>query len=707
MATTAVRKTIWLAAGRTAILPVAILVLVGLMVVPVPTAVLDIGFITNITISLAVLMVSLNAAKPLDFSSFPTVLLFATLLRLSLNVASTRVVLVNGHTGANAAGMVIESFGHFLIGDHYVVGIFIFSILMIINMVVVTKGAGRVSEVSARFTLDAMPGKQMAIDADLNAGLITPEDAKLRRQEVATEAGFYGSMDGASKFVKGDAVAGVLILLVNIIGGLILGVFSYNMNFSDAASNYIQLAIGDALVAQIPSFLLSFATASIVTRVSSTHDLTGQIVSQFNSARAWTPVAVILGFLGIVPGMPHFVILPAAGLSGWTAWKLHKSAQAEAALKKEPAPILVPDTPPPVSWNDVSDGAVLALEIGYGLIPLVDDRKKAPLMARVTGIRRQLSRDLGFVIPLVRVRDNLSLGANSYRISVSGVVTGEDQVWPDQLLALNNGEADGSLEGRAAKDPSFGLDAVWVPENRRSDAIVAGYTVVDAATVIATHLNQAILSNASDLFGMDDTQKLLDMLKETAPQLVSAVTPQPLPLAVITLICRSLLWEGVSLHEFRRIIEAMVDAVREETEPNALLEAIRIRIGGIIVQSIVPVKMPLPVVTFEPKLEALLSQGVRSGPQAAHPFEPALASRIVSALESAAHPLLSSGQRFAIVTSPVIRRPLARLLKPHFSEIAVLSFLEIPDGKPVEVVAVVGDGQTSSASIANKAEAVS
>ncbi|MFT8554058.1 MAG: flagellar biosynthesis protein FlhA [Zymomonas mobilis] len=707
MATAAVRKTIWLAAGRTAILPVAILVLVGLMVVPVPTAVLDIGFISNITISLAVLMVSLNAAKPLDFSSFPTVLLFATLLRLSLNVASTRVVLVNGHTGANAAGMVIESFGHFLIGEHYVVGIFIFAILMIINLVVVTKGAGRVSEVSARFTLDAMPGKQMAIDADLNAGLITPEEAKNRRQEVATEAGFYGSMDGASKFVKGDAVAGVLILLVNIIGGLILGVFSYNMTLSDAASNYVQLAIGDALVAQIPSFLLSFATASIVTRVTSSFDLTGQIVSQFNSARAWTPVAVILGFLGIVPGMPHFVILPAAGLSGWTAWKLHKSAQAEAAKKEAPPPVVVPDTPPPVSWNDVSDGAVLSLEIGYGLIPLVDDRKKAPLMARVTGIRRQLSRDLGFVIPLVRVRDNLSLGANSYRISVSGVVTGEDEVWPDQLMALNNGDADGTLVGHVSKDPTFGLNAVWIPENRRSDAIVAGYTVVDAATVIATHLNQSIINNAADLFGMDDAQKLLDMLKETAPQLVSAVTPQPLSLAVITLICRSLLWEGVSLHEFRRIVEAMVDAVREETEPNALLEAIRIRIGGIIVQSIVPVKMPLPVVTFEPKLEALLSQGVRSGPQAAHPFEPALANRIVTALESAAQPLLSNGQRFAIVTSPVIRRPLARLLKPHFSEISVLSFLEIPDGKPVEVVAVVGDGQSSHSIPANNAEAVS
>jgi len=692
MATTAINKRVWLDASKGAILPIASLMLIALMVVPMPAIMLDMGFITNIVISLAVLMVALNAAKPLDFSAFPTVLLFATLLRLALNVASTRVVLVHGHEGAGAAGHVIEAFGSFLIGGNYAVGIFVFAILMIINLVVITKGAGRVSEVSARFTLDAMPGKQMAIDADLNAGLLTPDEAKQRRQEVATEADFYGSMDGASKFVKGDAVAGVLILAVNILGGLVLGVLSHKMAIGDAARNYVQLAIGDALVAQIPALLLSIAAAAIVTRVNSPLDLGGQISSQFGSARAWTPVAAILTVLGVLPGMPHIVVLPAAAVAGYIAWKLRnadalRKAEAELAAK---APPPAPANPSAIGWDEVSDDAPLGLEIGYGLVSLVDDRKGAPLMARITGIRRQLSKELGFVIPLVRVRDNMNLAPNAYRITVAGVVVGEDECHPNDLLALDSGELVGRVEGRAVKDPTFGLDAVWIAPDKRGEAVVAGYTVVDPSTVVATHLNQLIANSAADLFGMDEAQKLLDALKETAPQLVSGLTPNPLPLASIAALCRALLAEGVPLKDFRRIAEAMADAAREESDPVQLVEQVRRRIGALIVQTLVPVRMPLPVVTLDAGLESLLTQAVRTGPNTNHPIEPALAGRIVQAVSEAAGPLIGEARRFAIVTSPIARRALARLLRPHIADAPVLSFLEIPDGKPVEVVAVVG-----------------
>jgi flagellar biosynthesis protein FlhA len=656
------------------------------MLVPVPATMLDIGFVANIMISLAVLMVALNAAKPLDFSSFPTVLLFATLMRLALNVASTRVVLVSGHEGTDAAGHVIEAFGNFLIGGDYAVGIFVFLILMIINLVVITKGAGRVSEVSARFTLDAMPGKQMAIDADLNAGLLTPDEAKARRQEVATEADFYGSMDGASKFVKGDAIAGVLILVINIIGGLILGTATHGLSISEAASTYIVLAIGDALVAQVPALLLSIAAASIVTRVSSPLDLAGQITSQFGSSRAWTPVAAILFILGIIPGMPHLVILPAAALAGYVAWRLRKT-KAEVVAEPEAAATANPSM---IGWDEVSDGAALGLELGYGLIGLVDERKGAPLMARITGIRRQLSRELGFVVPLVRVRDNLALGPNSYRIIVAGVIAAEDEVWPEDLLALDSGDILQPVDGRRVKDPTFGLDAVWITPEKRADAVVAGYTVVDPPTVVATHLNQIIQTAAAEMFGMDEAQKLLDALKESAPQLVAGLTPQPLPLASIAALCRSLLAEGVPLKDFRRIAEAMVDAAREEGDPVQLAEAVRQRIGGLIVQTIAPARMPLPVLTLDAELETLLTQAVRAGKDASHPIEPNLAQRIVQAIGDAAAPSLAEARKIALVTSPIARRALSRLLAPHLPDVPVLSFLEIPDGKPVEVVAVVG-----------------
>ena len=549
----------FLAMSRGSILPLATLLLVVFLVLPVPALVLDIGFIFNIMISLAVLMVALNVTKPLDFSSFPTVLLFATLLRLGLNVASTRVVLVHGHEGGAAAGHVIEAFGSLLIGGDYVVGIFVFAILMIINLVVITKGAGRVSEVSARFTLDAMPGKQMAIDADLNAGLMTPEEAKARRAEVATEADFYGSMDGASKFVKGDAVAGVLILVVNIVGGIILGMASHGLGIAEAASNYTMLAIGDALVAQVPALLLSIAAASIVTRVNSAQDLPGQISGQFAIAKAWTPVAVILGIMGVLPGMRHLIILPAAAAAGFIAWKL---SRPKPPVVEAVAPA-APENPNAIEWEDVSDGAMLGIDVGFGLVPLVDERRDAPLMRRVTGIRKQISKELGFVIPLVRIKDDMALPANSYRITIGGTIVAEDEIWPDDLLALDSGDIDTPIEGRACKDPTFGMDAVWISADKRAEAIVAGYTVVDAATVMATHLNQMVRLNAAQLFGMDETKKLLETLKENSPQLVEGLTPQPLSLFTISAVCRELLREGVPLKDFRRICSAMVEAAAE------------------------------------------------------------------------------------------------------------------------------------------------
>jgi flagellar biosynthesis protein FlhA len=682
-------RSLLLSASRGAVLPIAILLLVSLMVVPIPAAFLDIGFVSNIMVSLAVLMVALNVAKPLDFSSFPTVLLFTTLLRLALNVASTRVVLVHGHEGASAAGHVIEAFGSFLIGGDYAVGIFVFMILMIINLIVITKGAGRVSEVSARFTLDAMPGKQMAIDADLNAGLLTPEEAKLRRAEIATEADFYGSMDGASKFVKGDAIAGVLILIVNVIGGLVLGTASHGMSLGGAASNYVLLAIGDALVAQVPALLLSIAAASIVTRVSSPFDLSGQITRQFGIAGAWLPVAGILFFLALLPGMPHFTILPFAGLALFIAHKLRKSAKAQAIVDATPeqAPVISPSV---IGWDEVSDDAALGLELGFALVGLVDERKGAPLMARITGIRRQLSRELGFVVPMVRVRDELTLSPNSYRISVAGVVVAEDEIFPEDLLALDSGDLIDRVHGRACKDPTFGLDAVWISPAQRAEAVVAGYTVVDPATVIATHLNHVVQAAAADLFGMDEAQKLVDALKDNAPQLAANLTPQPLSLAALAGLCRALLSEGVPLKDFRRIAEAMADAARTEADPIQLVEEVRQRIGALIVQTIVPVKMPLPVVTLDPSLEHLLSQAVRSGQGAVHPIEPGLGNKLVQAVGEVAGSLLSEGRRFAVVTSPIARRALSRLLAPHIPDVPVLSLLEIPDNKPVEVVAIVG-----------------
>ncbi len=672
---------------RGAALPVAILLLVLLMVVPIPSSLLDIFFIMNITISLAVLMVALNAQKPLDFSAFPSVLLFATLFRLSLNVASTRVVLVHGHEGEAAAGKVIEAFGTFLIGGDYVVGLFVFAILVIINMIVVTKGAGRVSEVSARFTLDALPGKQMAIDADLNAGLLTPEEAKARRVEVATEADFYGSMDGSSKFVKGDAVAGLLILAANIIGGLILGPVSHGMTIGDAAHTYVLLAIGDALVAQIPSLMLSIAAATIVTRVTSSMDLAGQIGSQFGSSKTWTPVAAILALLGVMPGMPHLIILPAAAAAGFAAWKMRQAALRPVVaepIAAEPVDLSR------ISWEEVADAIQINLDIGYGLVPLVDERRGSPLMGRITGVRRQLSKELGFVVPQVRVRDDINLSPYTYRIVVGGVVIGEDTVSPDEMLALDTGQAVGGLHGKPVKDPTFGLDATWIAPGDADSATGAGYLVVDPGTVVATHLNHLLGTNAAELLGPDEVQSLLDQLKERAANLVAALSPTPVPLTTLTQVLRGLLAEGIALKEFRRIAAAIAVAAQKTLDAEEIIELIRPDLGPLIIQKLCGVREPLRVMTLEGQLEGLLGQAVRSDPSRRHTIEPDLGRRIVEALQRAAQPLVAEAKPFALVVQPAIRLAIRKLVKTCMPDTPVMSFFEVPEDKSVEVVAVIG-----------------
>ena len=697
------RFAIWRSAALGSALPLGILILVLLMIVPVPATVLDIGFVANIMLSLAVLMIALSARRPVDFSAFPTVLLLATLFRLALNVASTRVVLVDGHQGPAAAGHVIEAFGAFLIGGDYVVGIFVFMVLMIINLVVITKGAGRISEVSARFTLDALPGKQMAIDADLNAGLLTSDEAKERRQEVATEADFYGSMDGASKFVKGDAIAGLLILFVNIVGGLILGVVSHDLALGEAARIYITLAIGDALVAQIPALLLSVAAAAIVTRVSSPFDLNGQIGSQFGHAAAWLPVAVILTLLGIVPAMPQLVILPAAAVAAAIWWRLDKAAKAVDAKPVATAPLAEPHS---IAWEDVCDTAPIKLELGYALISLVDERKGAPLMARITAARRQLSRELGFVLPPVKVEDDLALPGNRYIVRVSGVVVGEGDVWPGELLALDSGDCLAGVHGRKCKDPTFGLDALWISAAGKVDAIAAGYTVVDPATVIATHLNRLVARAAPELFGLDEAQALVATLKNHYPQLAQGLTPAPFPLAAIAQLCRALLAEQVPLTDFRAIASAMIDSGGGDTPAIQLAENVRHRLGASIIQSIVPANLPLPAITIDPELEGLLLQAVRTAPDASWPFEPRLARQIISALDQALHPLQAAARSAALLTAPACRPALARLLRGSALDLPVLSFLEIPETKSVDIVATIGsDPAVGEQNVASNQEA--
>jgi flagellar biosynthesis protein FlhA len=675
--------------ARTTLLPAAILILVALMVVPLPAILLDLFFITNIAVALIVLMVAINIRQPLDFSAFPTVLLYATLLRLALNVASTRVVLVHGHEGTSAAGHVIEAFGTFLVGGDYVVGLFVFAVLMIINIVVITKGAGRVSEVAARFTLDALPGKQMAIDADLNAGQITADEARARRLEVTTEADFHGAMDGSSKFVKGDAVAGVLILAINIIGGLILGTVSHDLSLSDAAKTYLLLAVGDGLVAQVPALLLSIAAAMVVTRVGKETDLAGQVGLQLGQTAPWLPVGIILGLLGLLPGMPLLVIAPAAGFSFWLALK--KRPATETPTEAAAAEAARDDTS--IEWADVAESAPASIDIGFGLVPLVEEARGAPMMARITAVRRQLSKNLGFVLPQVRVRDDLALPPFHYRITLAGVVVGEDEAYPDDVLAIEAGPISTPIPGREAADPAFGIPARWIDPAEADLAEAAGYTVVDPAAVVGTHLNQLLMANAHRLLGQDEVQALLDTLAEKTPALAGALTPKLLSVAVVTQVLQRLLEEGISIRDLRSIASALVAVASKSQEPTELAELIRPALGASLVQELAGVKAPLAAVALDPSLESLLVQAMRANPGAAHPFDPALVTRVAEAVSAATRSLMNEGRRFAIVTVPQVRRPLWQLLRARLPGVPVLAFPDIPDDRDVEVLAVIGAAQ--------------
>jgi flagellar biosynthesis protein FlhA len=673
-------------------LPLGILTIISLMVIPIPAMALDIFFVLNIALSIAVLMAAMNAEKPLDFSSFPSVLLFATLLRLALNVASTRVVLLNGHEGGAAAGHVIEAFGAFLIGGNFAVGIFVFLILMIINLVVVTKGAGRVSEVSARFTLDALPGKQMAIDSDLAAGLMTPEEAKARRREIATEADFYGSMDGASKFVKGDAVAALLILAVNIIAGLVLGMVSHGLSAGEAGQLYVTLAVGDALVASVPALLLSIAAAIIVTRVSDSRDLTGQIGGQFADPRIWLPVAAILGIFGMIPAMPQTIFLPMAG-GAFLIWRmLSKRQTAAAAFVPEPAE--KPD-PGRIRLEDVSDQSLVTVELGYGLVHLADERRGAPLVVRLTGLRRQLAQAFGFVVPQFRIRDSFELAPDRYRITLGGAPLGSGNLRPDRLLAIDTGDVRSgvALNGEATIDPSFGCPALWIDPSFRDLAVAEGYLVVDAESVLATHVNQLLSARAQDLLGPDQVRELLDSLKERHGHLVDTITPQPLTLAQITRLLRNLLADGITLAHPLPLLASLSQAAQQTTDHDRLIDLLRTDLGPLLVGSICPPDQRLPVITLAAELEEMVVGGMHDPTTGQVLIEPDLARSIgerIAAIVAAREPGTAMP---VLIVQPRARRPLSALLRLRAPGCTVLSINELPVAQPVEVIAVVGGDQ--------------
>ncbi|KHS44305.1 flagellar biosynthesis protein FlhA [Novosphingobium subterraneum] len=670
-------------------LPAGILMLIVLMVVPIPAILLDVFFVLNMALSVAILMAAMNAEKPLDFSAFPSVLLFATLLRLALNVASTRIVLVNGHEGGAAAGHVIEAFGAFLIGGNFAVGLFVFMILMIINMVVVTKGAGRVSEVSARFTLDALPGKQMAIDSDLAAGLLTADEAKARRREVATEADFYGSMDGSSKFVKGDAIAALLILGVNIIAGFCLGMISHGLTASQAAEFYITLAIGDALVAQVPSLLLSIAAAVIVTRVSDSRDLTGQIGGQFANPAIWLPVAVIMGAIGAIPAMPQIVFLPAAALAGWLWWALKKRAERPVV---EPVVAPEPIDPNRITLEDVSDHTLVTIEMGYGLIHLVDERRGSPLVARLTGVRKQLSQAFGFIVPQFRVRDSLELGANAYRILLGGVPVGVADMRPEKILAIDAGDAspDHGLRGEATRDPSFGCPAIWIDPAQRDLAIAEGFLTVDASTVVATHLNQVLGDRPSALLGPDEVKAILEGVKERAAGLVETIHPQPMSLGALTRLFHALLDDGISIAHPLPILSALSEALQQTNDHDRLVDLLRADLGAMIVGRICGPDECLPVVTLEAGLEQMIVGGMHDPATGQPVIEPDLARGIGERISTLIAERGPAAPSIALIVQPRARRPLAALLRLRAPNCLVMSISELPPSQPIEVISVIG-----------------
>ncbi|MGB0663625.1 MAG: flagellar biosynthesis protein FlhA [Pontibacterium sp.] len=680
--------------------PFLLLIIMAMVTLPMPPFLLDVLFTFNIALSLVVLLVSVYALRPLDFAVFPSILLVATLMRLALNVASTRVVLLYGHEGGDAAGKVIEAFGEVVIGGNYVVGLVVFLILVIINFVVVTKGAGRISEVSARFTLDAMPGKQMAIDADLNAGLIDQEQARSRREEVTQEADFYGSMDGASKFVRGDAVAGILILVINIIGGFAIGMFQHGLDAETAMRFYSMLTIGDGLVAQIPSLLLSTAAAIMVTRQNTSADMGGQIINQlFASPKALGVSAAVIAIMGIVPGMPHFAFLSLAAVAGGAAWfiykrqteanatKVQQEQQAQAEAAEDPA---IREDQKDLDWNDVMPVDMVGLEVGYRLIPLVDKVQGGQLLARIKGVRKKLSQDLGFLVPAVHIRDNLDLLPSAYRITLMGVIAGESEIYHDKELAIDPGQVFGDVNGVKVKDPAFGLDAVWIDPSLREHAQSLGYTVVDASTVVATHLNQLLQTNAHELLGHEEVQQLLDMLAKSSPKLVEELVPNKVSISVLLKVLQNLLMEQVPLKDFRTIAEALASVAAQGADPVSLTAAVRIALSRLIVQTINGSDEELPVITLDGALEKLLLSSVQQGGDSGLVLEPGMAERLQSSLAETALRQEMNGRPSILMVSAPVRPLMAKFVRYGDNLIHVLSHQEVPENKRVTIVATVG-----------------
>ena len=682
--------------------PFLLLVMLAMMMLPMPPFLLDVFFTFNIALSIVVLLVCIYALRPLDFSVFPTILLIATLLRLALNVASTRVVMLHGQDGHAAAGKVIQAFGEVVIGGNYVVGIVVFAILMIINFVVVTKGAGRISEVSARFTLDAMPGKQMAIDADLNAGLIDQPEAKRRRLEVAQEAEFYGSMDGASKFVRGDAIAGLLILFINLIGGMLVGILQHNMTFGDAGKVYALLTIGDGLVAQLPSLLLSTAAAIMVTRASGSEEM-GKLVKRqmFASHKALAVSAGIMIVMGLVPGMPHFSFislgLVAAG-GAWLLWKKEDEVKAAAIMEVKrqqemlPSPTRAQESKE-LGWDDVTPIDMIGLEVGYRLIPLVDRNQGGQLLARIKGVRKKLSQELGFLMPTVHIRDNLDLAPSAYRLTLMGVTLAEAEIYPDRELAINPGQVFGSLNGITAKDPAFGLEAVWIEISQRAQAQSLGYTVVDASTVVATHLNQILYKHSHELIGHEEVQQLMALLAKSSPKLAEELVPGVLSLSALLKVLQALLAEQVPVRDIRSIAEAIANNAARSQDTAALVASVRVGLSRAIVQSIVGTEPQLPVITLEPRLEQILLNSLQKAGQGQEEgvlLEPSMAEKLQRSLIEAAQRQEMQGQPVILLVAGPVRAMLSRFGRLAVPNMHVLAYQEIPDNKQVTIVATVG-----------------
>ena len=689
--------------GRAGLATPALLVaLLGMLVLPLPPFLLDLLFTFNIALSLIVVMVAVYTPRPVDFAAFPTVILLATLLRLALNVASTRVILLKGGEGTDAAGHVIEAFGEFVLGGNFAIGVVVFTILVIINFVVVTKGAGRVSEVSARFTLDAMPGKQMAIDADLNAGLISQEDARKRREDVAQEADFYGSMDGASKFVRGDAVAGILILFINILGGIVIGTTQHGMTMADATSTFVLLSIGDGLVAQLPALLLSSATAIIVTRTSTSQDMGQQVFGQmFGNPRVLYIAGGVIGILGLIPGMPNLVFLGLASMliGGGYSIGRGKAAPKPEVVERLPDGMALPSPEErDLSWEDVPPVDLVALEVGYRLIPLVDRAQDGQLMPRIKGIRRKLSQELGFLIQPVHIRDNLELGPNHYRISLLGVTAAEAEVFPDRDLAINPGQVFGTVEGTPTKDPTFNLDALWIDPANRDSAQAAGYTVVDAATVIATHLSQIFRENAHRLIGHEEVQHLLDQLGRRSPKLVeNLLSAKGVSLGIVLKVLQNLLGEQVSIRDLRTIAETLAERSAKSQDPGALTAAVRVALSRSIVQDLIGPDDELPLIALDPSLEQLLHKSLQGSQGETIGIEPGLAERVQRSVMETARRLEAEGAPAVLVVAPEIRSWIAGWLKGAVRNLTVLAFTEIPDNRRIRVVATVGKGDPAQA----------